>query len=312
MALRLICERETEIDKFQSQEYWTLESLIETEKGTRFPSRLVSLDGKKLDKFSLANEKDAESAKSKVNQARLKIASVEAKPVKRKPYAPFTTSTLQQDASRRLGFSATRTMQTAQKLYEGINVEGETVGLITYMRTDSISMVGEAINDARATIIADFGESYCPEKPRVFKSKSKNAQEAHEAIRPTSFMRHPDKLGLSGDQLKLYELVWKRAMASQMSEAQMERTTIEVADEAQTVGLRATGSVIKFDGFLKLYAESKAQGEKEDTDEKVLPPVYAGDSSEAKDVNIEQHFTCLLYTSPSPRDKRQSRMPSSA
>ena len=291
MALRLICERENEIEQFKPQEYWSLESLIETEKGTTFPARLVSLEGEKLDKFSLANETDAKSAKAAVETARLKIASVEAKPVKRRPYAPFTTSTLQQDASRKLGFSATRTMQTAQKLYEGISVEGETVGLITYMRTDSISMVGEAINDARATILAEFGEMYCPDKPRMFKSKSKNAQEAHEAIRPTSFMRHPSKLGLSGDQAKLYDLIWKRAMASQMSDAQMERTTIEVADNDNSVGLRATGTVIKFDGFLKLYTETKPEGEKDDKDEKVLPPVYEGDKSETKEISIEQHFT---------------------
>ncbi len=291
VALRLICERENEIEQFKPREYWSLESLIETEKGTSFPARLVSLKGEKLDKFSLANEDDAKAAKAAVDAASLKIATVEAKPVKRRPYAPFTTSTLQQDASRRLGFSASRTMQTAQKLYEGVSVEGETVGLITYMRTDSISMVGEAVNDARATILAVYGDNYCPDKPRVFKSKSKNAQEAHEAIRPTSFMRHPGKLGLKGDQQKLYDLIWKRAMASQMADAQMERTTIEVADNDNTVGLRATGTVIKFDGFLKLYTESKPTGEKEDNDEKVLPPVYAGDKSEAKDVNIEQHFT---------------------
>lgn len=292
VALRLITERETEIEQFNPQEYWSLDATIETEKGTTFPAKLVSLDGEKLDKFSLANEADAKKAEATVKAALLKIASVEAKPVKRRPYAPFTTSTLQQDASRKLGFSATRTMQVAQKLYEGIALKGETVGLITYMRTDGISMVGEAINDARATILAEFGDTYCPPKPRMYKNKAKNAQEAHEAIRPTSFMRHPDRLGLSGDQHKLYSLIWKRAMASQMEDARLERTTIEVADDSKTAGLRATGSVIKFDGFLKLYTETKSSDDKSDKeDDRVLPPVYEGDKSEPKDINTEQHFT---------------------
>jgi len=291
VSLRLITERETEIEQFVPREYWSLESFVETSKGTSFKTRLVSLAGEKLDKFSLANEADANAAKAAVEAADLSITSVVAKPVKRRPYAPFTTSTMQQDASRKLGFSASRTMQTAQKLYEGLNIGGETVGLITYMRTDGTSMVEEAISDARATILSEFGETYCPDKPRIFKSKAKNAQEAHEAIRPTSFRRHPDKLGLSGDQLKLYTLIWKRAMACQMADAQMERTTIEVSDQANTVGLRASGTVIKFDGFLKLYTESKPTGETADDAENVLPPVYEGDKTETKTVEVEQHFT---------------------
>ena len=291
VALRLITERETEIEQFNPQEYWTLESLIETEKGTTFPARLVSLGGEKLEKFTLGDEAAAMKAKAAVEAASVFIKSVEAKPVKRRPSAPFTTSTLQQDASRKLGFSATRTMQTAQKLYEGISVEGETVGLITYMRTDGISMVDEAVNDARATVLAEFGEEYCPDKPRIFKNKAKNAQEAHEAIRPTSFRRHPDKLGLKGDQQKLYELIWKRAMASQMEDARMERTTISVTDNENSVGLRATGTVVKFDGFLKLYTASKPKDDDADGDEKLLPPVYEGDKADTNDINAEQHFT---------------------
>lgn len=291
VALRLICERETEIEKFNPQEYWTVDTQIDNDKGADFPAKLVSLDGEKLDKFSLGNETDAMAAKAKVEAATLAVKSVEAKPVQRKPYAPFQTSTLQQDASRKLGFSATRTMQTAQKLYEGINIGGETVGLITYMRTDGISMVGEAIAECRGMIEDTFGQNYLPKSPRMYKTKAKNAQEAHEAIRPTSFRRHPDKLSLSGDEKKLYELIWKRAMASQMEVARLERTTIEIADNDNSVGLRASGQVVRFDGFLKLYQVAPTADDKDEDDNAVLPPVIAGDTARAKDINAEQHFT---------------------
>jgi len=290
VALRLVCERENEIEQFNPQEYWSLTADVKTPKG-EFVSRLVSLNGDKLDKFSLGNETAARAAEAAVNAAALKVKSVEAKPVQRRPYAPFTTSTLQQDASRKLGFNATRTMQTAQRLYEGIDIGGETVGLITYMRTDGISMVGEAIADARHSITENYGDKYLPKSPRVFKNKAKNAQEAHEAIRPTSFMRHPDRLPLSGDQKKLYELIWKRAMASQMENAQLERTTIEIGDAANTVGLRTTGSVVRFDGFLKLYEVAKPQSEENDDESGLLPPVTAGEEAKAENVNPEQHFT---------------------
>ena len=293
VALRLICERENEIEQFNPREYWTVDAKMENTKGAEFGAKLVSLNGEKLDKFSLNNESSAMAAKAAVEAADLKISSVEAKPVKRKPYAPFTTSTLQQEASRKLGFSATRTMQTAQKLYEGIDIGGETVGLITYMRTDGISMIGEAIAQARGVISAEFGDNYLPKSPRVFKNKAKNAQEAHEAIRPTSFTRHPSKLNLSGDQFKLYELIWKRAMASQMEDARLERTTIEIADGANTVGLRATGSVLRFDGFLKLYEVTRGVTDADDDEDEagILPPVTEGEDAEAKAVDAEQHFT---------------------
>ncbi len=291
VALRLICERETEIEQFNPREYWSVLSNMKTAAGANYDAKLVSLDGKKLDKFSLANEEAALRAKSMVESAKLSIQSVEAKPVKRRPYAPFTTSTLQQEASRKLGFSATRTMQTAQKLYEGIDIGGETVGLITYMRTDGISMVGEAIAEARNVIGEEFGDNYLPKSPRVFKNKAKNAQEAHEAIRPTSFNRHPARLKLSGDQAKLYDLIWKRAMASQMSDAQLERTTIEISNSDNTVGLRATGSVLRFDGFLKLYEVSKAVTDSDDEDAGLLPAVSQGEATSAEKVEAEQHFT---------------------
>ncbi len=292
VALRLICERETEIENFQNQEYWSLGANIKNNKGGDFPARLVALKGEKLTKFSLGNEKDAMAAKAAIDAADLSVVSVVAKPLTRNPQAPFMTSTMQQEASRKLGFSATQTMRTAQMLYEGVDIGGETTGLITYMRTDGISMIGEAISDCRATIGTEFGDDYLPGQHRVYKSKAKNAQEAHEAIRPTSFARTPDSLKLSGDMKKLYELIWKRAMSSQMAAAKLERTTIEMADKAETVGLRATGQVIRFDGFLKLYEETKpkaAEGE-EDTNA-TLAPVVEGDKIEAKDVNAEQHFT---------------------
>ncbi|MBL4871308.1 MAG: type I DNA topoisomerase, partial [Robiginitomaculum sp.] len=274
VCLRLICERETEIEQFKSEEYWSVAANITAAKDKVFPANLVSLNGEKLKKFSLNNEILAFSARDAIKAASLSVTNVEAKPVKRNPQPPFTTSTLQQEASRKLGFSSTRTMQTAQKLYEGIDIGGETVGLITYMRTDGVSMVGEAITEARSTITNKYGAKYVPSSPRVYKTKAKNAQEAHEAIRPTSFTRSPDVLRLSGDQAKLYQLIWNRATASQMSSAELERTTITIEDKAKTVGLRATGSVVRFDGFLTLYVES---GSEKDGNDVRLPAVKAGD-----------------------------------
>ncbi len=288
VALRLITERETEIEQFKPQEYWTVDADIRPAKGVNFPASLVSLDGEKLKKFSLNSADLANAAKDKIEQSSLHIASVESKPVKRNPQPPYTTSTLQQDASRKLGFSATRTMQTAQKLYEGINIGGETVGLITYMRTDGVSMVSEAVDEARATITNVFGKTYAPAKPRVYKSKAKNAQEAHEAIRPTSFSRTPDSLKLTGDQEKLYRLIWNRATASQMSSAELERTTIEIENRDGSVGLRASGSVLRFDGYLKLYTDTTKGDEKDNVR---LPSVTANDMVVAEKVDAEQHFT---------------------
>jgi len=291
VALKLICERETEIEKFDPREYWTIESDMKNAAGKNFKARLVSLDGKKLEKFSLTNAADAKAAKDKVESADLSVKSVEAKPVTRNPQAPFTTSTLQQEASRKLGFSATQTMQTAQRLYEGVDIGGETTGLITYMRTDGVSMVGEAISDCRATIGQNYGDQYLPGQHRVYKSKAKNAQEAHEAIRPTSFARTPESLNLSGDQFKLYDLIWKRAMASQMASARLERTTIEMADNDNHVGLRATGQVVRFDGFLKLYEETKPKTAEDEEDLSRLPAIAQGEPVTAETVKDEQHFT---------------------
>ncbi|MBY0422363.1 MAG: type I DNA topoisomerase, partial [Parvularculaceae bacterium] len=248
VALRLICEREIEIERFVAEEYWTVTAQATSEGSAPFVARLVQLDGEKLKKFSLNTEALAHAAKRAVETARFTIDAVEAKPARRFPPPPFTTSTLQQEAARKLGFNAQRTMRVAQRLYEGVDIGGETTGLITYMRTDGVDMAGEAIAEARKVIGADFGANYVPEAPRVYKAKAKNAQEAHECIRPTSFHRHPSKLRhLDDDQFRLYELVWKRAMACQMEAARLETTTIDLQSADKKTGLRATGSVILFD-----------------------------------------------------------------
>jgi DNA topoisomerase-1 len=291
VALRLICERELEIEKFTAEEYWTIAAQAASEGSAPFEARLVTLNGEKLKKFSLANEAAAAAAKRAVEAARFTIDAVEAKPAKRNPPPPFTTSTLQQEAARKLGFNAQRTMRLAQQLYEGIDIGGETTGLITYMRTDGVDMAGEAIADARRTIDKEFGDKYRPEAPRAYKTKAKNAQEAHECIRPTSFARLPGKFrGLDNDQHRLYELIWKRAMASQMASADLEQTTIDLLSTDKRTGLRATGTVILFDGFLKLYEEGRDDAEGEEG-AGVLPKVRAGAAADVKDVKADQHFT---------------------
>ncbi len=291
VALRLICERELEIEKFIPQEYWTLEAKAQCEGAAEFAARLVCLDGKKLKKYDIPDATAAAKAKQAVERGDFSIASVEAKPTKRHPPAPFTTSTLQQEASRKLGFNARRTMTTAQRLYEGVTISGETVGLITYMRTDGTDMAGEAIAEARQTIGKEFGDQYVPSAPRVYKKKAKNAQEAHESIRPTSFQRTPAMMKhLEGDMARLYELIWKRAMACQMQSAELESTTIEILSKDKQTGLRATGSVITFDGFLKLYEEGKDDNDKDEKNA-ILPKVIAGAPCAIKEPKTEQHFT---------------------
>ncbi|MEQ8178870.1 MAG: type I DNA topoisomerase, partial [Amphiplicatus sp.] len=230
-------------------------------------------------------------AKRAVEAATFAVDAVEAKPARRNPPPPFTTSTLQQEAARKLGFNAQRTMRTAQRLYEGVDIGGETTGLITYMRTDGVDMAGEAIGEARRVIGGEFGPTYVPDSPRVYKTKAKNAQEAHECIRPTSFARAPGKIrGLDDDQHRLYELIWKRAMACQMESARLENTTIDLLSADKKTGLRATGSVILFDGFLTLYEEGRDDNDSEDG-EGVLPKVRQGAKAEASDAKADQHFT---------------------
>ncbi|MEM8770713.1 MAG: type I DNA topoisomerase [Pseudomonadota bacterium] len=291
VALRIICQRELEIETFVAEEYWSVKAQAVAGGSTAFETRLVIHEGEKLKKFTLNNEAAAAAAKKAVENASFTIDAVEAKPARRNPPPPFTTSTLQQEAARKLGFNAQRTMRTAQSLYEGIDIGGETTGLITYMRTDGVDMAPEAVSDARKSIGAQFGDKYVPASPRVYKSKAKNAQEAHECIRPTAFSRAPEKMrGLNDDEFRLYELIWKRAAASQMSEARLENTTIDILSSDKKTGLRATGSVILFDGFLKLYEEGKDDADSDDG-AGVLPKVTQGDAATASEVKADQHFT---------------------
>lgn len=297
VALRLVCDRENEIERFVSEEYWNISALLKTPRGDEFEAKLVSADGKRLQNRSIKTGDDATRLKALLEGAAYTVASVEAKPVKRNPGPPFTTSTLQQAASSNLGFGASRTMQVAQKLYEGFDIGGETVGLITYMRTDGVQMAPEAIDAARRAIGDQFGERYLPEKPRFYSSKAKNAQEAHEAIRPTDFNRSPDKVRryLDADQARLYELIWKRGIASQMASAEIERTTVEITTDnnGQQAGLRAVGSVIRFDGFLGAYVDNREDADKSDDDDEDgrLPPVNARENLDKSKVNASQHFT---------------------
>jgi DNA topoisomerase I len=298
VALRLVCDRESEIERFVAEEYWNLSADLKTPRGDEFQARLVSADGKRLNRNSVTNGEQAGSLKALLDSASFSADTVEAKPVKRNPSPPFTTSTLQQAASSKLGFSASRTMQVAQKLYEGIDIGGETVGLITYMRTDGVQMAPEAIDASRRAIADQFGERYLPEKARFYSTKAKNAQEAHEAIRPTDFNRSPDKVRrhLDGDQLRLYDLIWKRGIASQMASAEIERTTVEITAkgaDGRVAGLRATGSVIRFDGFIAAYTDQKEDGEQSDDGDEDgrLPEINAGEALAKEKINSTQHFT---------------------
>ena len=277
VALRLIVEREREIEAFNPQEYWSVIAHLEAD-GTPFDARLSRWKGDKMDRLTIGTEADAMSAKKAVEDGRFSVASVETKPATRNPPPPFTTSTLQQEAARKLGFSASHTMRIAQGLYED--------GAITYMRTDGVQMDGSAICAARAAVTDRYDASYVPEKPRQYQTKAKNAQEAHEAIRPTDFTK--DRAG-SGDHGRLYDLIWKRALASQMASARMERTTVDFADGTGQTGLRATGQVVLFPGYLALYEEGT--DDSADEDSKRLPRMKEGDAPAKKGVEAEQHFT---------------------
>jgi DNA topoisomerase-1 len=293
VALRLICERESEIEAFKPREYWTIEVEFQTPSGDRFTARLTHLDGKRLDKFDLATEADARAAADRIlAQQGYAVAAVEKKQSRRNPPPPFTTSTLQQEASRKLGFGASRTMRVAQRLYEGVDIFGETVGLITYMRTDGVAMSGEAIEAARRLIDTRYGANYRPDEPRVYKTQAKNAQEAHEAIRPTDMFGLPEKIGgdLEPDQLALYELIWKRAVASQMSAAVIDQVAVDIVSPDRALQFRATGSTVLFDGFLTLYREDQDDAE-EDEENRRLPPLKERDALKRGTVDPQQHFT---------------------
>ncbi|MBZ0216535.1 MAG: type I DNA topoisomerase, partial [Fimbriimonadaceae bacterium] len=294
VALRLVCEREKEIETFVTREYWSIVAGLNNEAGEPFEARLVALDGDKLDKFAIANDEQANAIRASVEQGSYKVSSVEVKPQKRHPFPPFTTSTLQQEASRKLGFSASHTMRTAQRLYEGINIGGETQGLITYMRTDGVQLAPEAISACRDVIGQEYGGKYLPGSPRIYKSNAKNAQEAHEAVRPTSLSRLPKDVRnvLDADQAKLYELIWKRTIASQMASAELERTTVEITGpggDGRQITLRANGSVVAFDGFLTLYSEGK--DDEEDENGTRLPRITQGETPQLTSVAANQHFT---------------------
>ena len=289
VALRIICDRELEIEKFRSEEYWTVDADVVSGGSIPFRAKLVTFEGEKLKKLSIKDRAMATAAAEAIKTADLTISAVEAKPAKRNPPPPFTTSTLQQEAARKLGFNAQRTMRTAQKLYEGVNIGGETVGLITYMRTDGVDMASEAVTQVRDVISQRYGSLYSPASPRHYKSKQRNAQEAHEAIRPTSFSRAPEDLHLDSDQARLYELIWKRAVASQMESARFERTTIDIESGDRQLALRATGSVLLFDGFLTLYQEGRDDEDEEG--ENRLPKVERGAGAEAGKTHADQHFT---------------------
>ncbi|WP_444668255.1 type I DNA topoisomerase [Cereibacter changlensis] len=281
VCLRLIVEREMEIEAFRAKEFWTVGAVLATPRGQEFEARLTVLGGKKLDKFDIPTAEAAELAVHAVTSRSLSVQSVEAKPAARNPSAPFMTSTLQQEASRKFGMGAKQCMNAAQRLYEA--------GYITYMRTDGIDMAPEAVMAARDEIKRRFGANYVPDSPRMYKNKAKNAQEAHECIRPTDMSAAPDSLRLTeADQRKLYELIWKRTIASQMAAARLERTTVDVGSSDGQVVLRATGQVVLFDGFLKIYEEGR---DEEGDDEGRLPQIMQGEAAEKKSVTPEQHFT---------------------
>ena len=294
VALRLVCDRELEIERFIREEYWQIAAILGTPRKDNFEARLTAFDRKKLQKLDISNKAQADDIKAMLDGATFKALSVEAKPTRRNPGPPFTTSTLQQAASSRLGFSASRTMQVAQRLYEGMDIGGETTGLITYMRTDGVQMAPEAISAARDAIAKEFGPKYLPEKPRNYTTKAKNAQEAHEAIRPTDFMRTPASVRqyLDADQARLYEIVWKRAIASQMQPAEIERTTVEIeaVNGARSAELRAVGSVVRFDGFIAAYTDQKDE-DTEDEEDRRLPEIRAGEQLEREAINATQHTT---------------------
>lgn len=293
VALRLVCDRESEIETFKAQEYWSVVARLATPRGDEFEARLTEWNGKKMGRLDVTDGEMAARIRDALTASTYAVNQAESKPQKRHPWAPFTTSTLQQEASRKLGFSAERTMQVAQRLYEGVDIGGETVGLITYMRTDGVQIAPEAVNATRKVIVQEFGDRYLPEKPRFYSTKAKNAQEAHEAIRPTDLSRLPQAVTrhLGPDEAGLYELVWKRTVASQMQSADFERTTVDILARHgdQKTGLRATGSVLKFDGFLKLYQESR--DDEDDEDGSRLPAMAVGDALSRRSVGIDQHFT---------------------
>lgn len=306
VALRLVCDREAEIEAFRTDEYWTIEATLLTSKGETFPARVAAINGATLKKLDIKDEATARAIVAAIEKGQFTVSRLEKKAAKRNPWPPFMTSTLQMDASRKLGFSAKQTMQLAQRLYEGVDIGGETTGLITYMRTDGVTIVPEAINAIRGMIAREFSQKYVAPFIREYKSKAKNAQEAHEAIRPTDPARRPKDVAryLDRDQAALYELIWRRTLASQMASAELEQTSADIdvkGRDAKAYMLRATGSIINFDGFLKVYEEGRddrvrvvekgKDDPEDDADSRRLPALAEGDRVSDKDIAAEQHFT---------------------
>jgi DNA topoisomerase-1 len=294
VALRLVCDRELDIEKFVTKEYWSIVAKLETPRGDNFEARLVGADGQKIQRLDIGSGAQAEDLKQALEAATFTVVAVEAKPARRNPPPPFTTSTMQQEASRKLGFAPAIAMRLAQRLYEGVEIDGETTGLITYMRTDGIDMAPEAIADIRSMIGINYGKQYVPAAPRTYQNKSKNAQEAHEAVRPTNPSRTPAEVAkyVDRDQARLYELIWNRAVASQMESAELERTTVDIAAKAgaRTIDLRATGQVVKFDGFLTLYQEGQDETP-EDEESRRLPAMSENEKLTKQAIEAVQHFT---------------------
>ncbi len=293
VALRVVCDRELEIERFVAREYWSILAHLKTEAGDPFSARLVGADGKKITRLDIGSGKEAEDFTAALEKAVFKVAEIESKPVKRHPYPPFTTSTLQQEASRKLGLAPARTMQIAQRLYEGVDIGDGAVGLITYMRTDGVDLAPEAVVSARSVIAKDFGDEFVPKAPRKYSVKAKNAQEAHEAIRPTDMSLRPRAIArhLEPEQAKLYELIWNRTLACQMESAELERTTVDILAEAgaRKLDFRATGQVVRFAGFLALYQEGR--DDEEDEDAARLPAMKAGEKLAKERIDASQHFT---------------------
>jgi len=293
VALRIVCERELEIERFVSQEYWSIVAHLHTAAGAPFVARLTGADGKKIGRLDVGSADQAAAFERALEAARFAVVDVDSKPVKRHPYPPFTTSTLQQEASRKLGLAPARTMQIAQRLYEGVDVGTGAVGLITYMRTDGVDLAPEAVAAARKVIAKQFGDAYVPAAPRKYTVKTKNAQEAHEAIRPTDLWLRPDEVArrVEPEQAKLYELIWNRTLACQMESAELERTSVDILAEAEKrkLDFRATGQVVRFPGFLALYQEGR--DDEADEDSARLPPMTPGEKLAKERIETTRHFT---------------------
>ena len=292
VALKIISERELEIEKFIPQEYWSIQGEFTNSENKTINARLALYEGNKVDKLDIKNEKEAEKIYGEIKNSKFTVGTITKKEAKRNPYPAFTTSTMQIESSRKLGLSVNQTMRTAQKLYEGTEIKGETTGLITYMRTDSVVMSNDAINQIRNFVTDNYGPNYLPEKPRIYKSKAKNAQEAHECIRPTNINLTPKdiKQYITNEEFKLYEIIWQRAVSSQMASAILDQVAVDIVNEDKKISLRANGSTIKFLGMYKIYQEVK-DDDKVEEKELILPVMNEGERLNLKEVNKNQHFT---------------------